>query len=64
MSGAREDVVKGVAEQANDGVELVIPDRHSAGKIAFHEQRRPLVRLLRSSGKGNVSPKWLQRSRL
>jgi hypothetical protein len=54
MSGAGENVVKRVAEQMNDGVELVIADCHLGGKIAFHEQPRLLVTRPRSAG--NVGP--------
>ena len=34
-SGARENVVEGATEQTDDGIELLIPDDHIAGKIAF-----------------------------
>jgi hypothetical protein len=62
MSGAREDVVKRVAEQMNDGIELVLADWHLGGKIAFHEQPRLLVKRLQSGG--NVGPNWSRRPRV
>ena len=41
---------RALTEQMNDGVELVIADCHLGGKIAFHEQRRLLVKRPRSAG--------------
>ena len=47
-SGARENVVQGATEQTDDGIELLIPDDHIAGKIAFDRNRWALAILARS----------------
>ena len=47
-SGARENVVQGATEQTDDGIELLIPDDHIAGKLAFDRKRWPLAILARS----------------
>lgn len=62
--GAGENVVKGVTEQADDGVELLIPDCHRVGKIAFDEQRQFVVTLAQSAGKRNVVRDCPRRQRL
>ena len=46
-SGARENVVEGATEQTDDGIELLIPDDHIAGKIAFDRKCWALAILAR-----------------
>jgi hypothetical protein len=53
-SGARQNFVKGAAEQTDDGIKFLIVDCHVAGKIAFDEQRR--IMPARFAGDGNVAP--------
>jgi hypothetical protein len=48
--GAREKAVEGTTEQAYDRIELLISDRHIAGKIAFQAHGRLLVTPARSTG--------------
>ena len=47
-SGARENVVQGATEQTDDGIELLIPDDHIGGKIAFDRKWWALAILARS----------------
>ena len=47
-SGARENVVQGATEQTDDGIELLIPDDHIGGKIAFDRNRWAPAILARS----------------
>src|SRR5262249_45034659 len=47
-SGARENVVQGATEQTDDGIELLIPDDHIAGKIAFDRKWWTLAILAQS----------------
>jgi hypothetical protein len=47
-SGARENVVQGATEQTDDSIELLIPDDHIAGKIAFDRKWWALAILARS----------------
>ena len=61
--GAGENVVKGVTEQADDGVEFLIPEP-CVGKIAFDEQWQFVVTLAQSAGKRNVVRDCPRRQRL
>jgi hypothetical protein len=63
-SGARQNVVKGAAEQTDDGIKFLIVDCHVAGKIAFDEQRRLMITPTRFAGDGNVAPNRPGRPRL
>jgi hypothetical protein len=59
-SGARENVVQGATEQTDDGIELLIPHDHIAGKIAFERKWWALAILVRSMR----APLWkLERAR-
>jgi hypothetical protein len=51
-ASAREKVVKGTTEQADDGIEFLILDCHVTGKIAFDAQ--PLDALALPTGEGNT----------
>ena len=46
--GAKEKIVESGAKQTDDGIELLIPDDHIAGKIAFDRKCWALAILARS----------------
>ena len=60
-SGAGKNVIKGAAEQTDDGIELFIPNCRIAEEIAFDDQRRLVVTLGQHSGKGGSAPTRRQR---